>query len=191
MRHLLLSLALIACSAVSASAQVEIAYDDGTPEALLVWNYAHNGVAVRFSAPGSVLTGAKFFTYTTTFWNPVGFCVLDANGPSGAPGDTLLGYSEVPLQVPGAYQEVPFPTAISLPHADFYVVYLQTGWGNMDSNGFGVDKSSPASGRSWLYQNVAWSQMTPQQGNVMIRAVILQPTPTESGTLGSIKGRYR
>jgi len=191
MRHLTGCLVMLALTAASANAQVEIAYDDGTAETGIVWETPRNGVAVRFTAPGCVLTGAKFFTLLVTSWYPVGYCVLDANGPGGAPGDTLLGYSEVPLERTHAYQEATFPAPITVPHADFYVVYLQTSAVRFDSNVYGIDTSSSPDGRSWLFQGGVWSLMAPSQGDVMIRALVLQPVPTEIQTWGALKGTYR
>jgi bacillopeptidase F len=182
---------MVAVSAVSANAQVEIAYDDGTPESGVVWDLAGNGVAVKFTAPpGCVLTAAKFSTCAAWFRNPLGIRVLDADGTDGAPGTTLRGYFEVPLES-AQPQAVTFATPIALPHPEFYVEYVQTGYGTSDANVFCIDTSSPSSGRSWLFQDGVWSQMTPEQGNVMIRALVLQPTPAAGQTWGSIKGDYR
>ena len=98
-------LVMVALTVVSAGAEIEIAYDDGTAERGIVWNDAGNGVAERFSVdPDCMLIAAKFFIVATYFCNPLGICVLDANGPDGAPGDTLCGYFVVSLEA--SYQGV-------------------------------------------------------------------------------------
>ena len=121
--------------------------------------------------------------------NDLGICVLDSNGPGGAPGDTLCTYFQWPF---GAYpQVVTFPVEIVPPHPDFYIVYVQTGWGGADANTYGLDTSSPWAGRSWSFVNHAWSPMGPAYGNVMIHALVQQATPTEAATWGRLKGTYR
>lgn len=186
-------LALAAAIAASpARAQREVAYDDGTPERTIVWNEAGNGLAVRFSVePGSILLGARFCTGWAPFWNPLGICVLDANGPSGAPGGTLWPYYVEHLDSWSGWQNVAFRSPIPIPSGEFYVVYLQTGWGNGDSTPFALDTSSPAAGRSWIFENHIWSPMPPTSGNVMIHAILSSRVPIESTTWSDIKARYR
>jgi hypothetical protein len=184
-------LVITVLTVVSAGAQIEIAYDDGTAETGMVWNEPRNGLAVRFSVgPDSILTGAKFFTLYSIFGNPLGICVLDANGPDGFPGDTLCSYFEEPLD--GPFQEVTFPAPIALSGADFYIVYLQTGLGGSDdSNTFGIDTSSPPDGRSWLFEDGVWSHMAPEEGDVIIRAIVTASTAAAPQTWGSVKREYR
>lgn len=189
-------IALLALTAVIAAsparAQREVAYDDGTPERIIVWNEPRNGVAVRFSVtPGSILLGARFCTGWAPFGNPLGICVLDASGPSGAPGDTLWPYYQEALDSRSGWQNVAFRSSIPIPSGEFYVVYLQTGWGNADSTPFALDTSSPAAGRSWIFENHIWSPMSPTAGNVMIHAILSSHVPIESATWSDIKALYR
>jgi bacillopeptidase F len=171
---------------------VEIAYDDGTAERTVVWNQRGNGVAVRFTAgPGSSLLGARFFIGFAPFQNPLGICVLDANGPGGAPGDTLHGFFEEPLDSYSGFQDVAFRAPILLANPDFYVVYLQTRSGSGDSNSFGIDTSSVPDGRSWRFENGAWSHMSSDSGDVMIRAIIAVRTPTAPVPWTQVKVRYQ
>lgn len=170
---------------------VEIAYDDGTRERSVVWNRPGNGVAVRFTVgSGSSLLGARFYISYAPFMNPLGICVLDATGPGGAPGDTLHAYFEEPLDTRSGFQNVAFPAPIELAGPDFYVVYLQTRWGDGDSNTFGIDTSSPPDGRSWRFDDGVWSHMALADGDVMIRAVIAAETPVAPVTWGRVKALY-
>ena len=186
-------LALAAAIVASpARAQREVAYDDGTPERTIVWNEAGNGLAVRFSVePGSILLGARFCTGYAPFWNPLGICVLDANRPGGVPGDTLLAYYREPLDSWSGWQNVAFRSPIPIPNGEFYLVYLQTGGGSGDSTPFALDTSSPAAGRSWIFENHVWSVMPPTSGNVMIHAILSSRVPIESLTWSGIKAQYR
>jgi hypothetical protein len=191
MKSLLMCLVMTAWCACPVQAQSEIAYDDGTAERSRVWNAPGNGVAVRFSVDaGSVLVGARFFIVSAPFWNPLGICILSANGSDGAPGDTLLSYFEEPLDSWSGFHDVTFPAPILLPIPEFYVVYLQTRWGDGDSNTVGVDTSGAPDGRSWLFQNSAWALMPLEDGDVMIRAVVAPPTAIFPSTWGRIKSLY-
>lgn len=179
-------------AASPALAQRELAYDDGTAEHSIVWNDPGNGLAVRFSAqPGSILLGARFCTGFAPFWNPLGICVLNANGLGGAPGDTLCSYFVEGLDSWSGWQDVAFRSPIPIPSGEFYVVYLQTGAGNADSTPFMLDTSSSASGRSWIYENHSWSLMPPTSGNVMIRAILSSEVAVVPTTWGEIKALYR
>ena len=186
-------LALAAAVAASpARAQREVAYDDGTPEQTIVWSEAGNGLAVRFSVePGSILLGARFCTGWAPFWNPLGICVLDANGPGGAPGDTLWPYYVEPLDSWSGWQNVAFQSPIPVPSGEFYVVYQQTGGGSGDSTPFALDTSSPATGRSWMFENHIWSPLPTTSGNVMIRAILSSRVPIALTTWSDIKAMYR
>ena len=191
MRLLVSYLLTAVLAAVPARAQREIAYDDGTAERGIVYNERGNGLAVRFSAaPGSILLGARFFIAWAPFWNPLGVSVLRANGPGDAPGDTLAGYFEERLDSRSRFKDVAFPAPVALP-GDFYVVYLQTGGGSGDSNVFGIDTSSPPDGRSWRFQNRAWTLMAPEEGDVMIRTILSGRTPIAPSRWEEIKRLYR
>jgi bacillopeptidase F len=192
MRLFTACLAMMAFAALSAHADVELAYDDGTAEAMIVWNDPGNGVGVRFTVePDFELVTARFFITFAPFWNPLGICVLDANGPDGAPGDTLCGYFTYDLDSWMGWQDVTFDSPIDIPGTEFYVVYLQTGAGSGDSDEFGIDTSGDPAGRSWLYEEGSWSLMAPDDGNVMIRAIVTSQTAIEPDTWGRIKGLYR
>lgn len=125
-RIVFLSIAAV-LAASPARAQRELAYDDGTAEHSVVWNDPGNGLAVRFSAqpPGSILLGARFCTGFAPFWNPLGICVLNANGLGGSPGDTLCSYFVEDLDSWSGWQDVAFRSPIPLLSDEFYVVYCK------------------------------------------------------------------
>jgi bacillopeptidase F len=183
---------MIALVASPVLAQREVAYDDGTAERSMVWNEPGNGLAVHYSVErGSILLGARFCIAFAPFWNPLGICVLDANGPNGAPGDTLMSYYVEPLDWWAGWQDVAFRTPLPIANGEFYIVYLQTGWYNGDATSFGLDTSSPGSSRSWIFENHIWSPLAPTSGNVMIRAILSSEVPVAPVTWSDVKGRYR
>jgi hypothetical protein len=191
MKSLLVCLVAALLTIALAGAQVEIAYDDGTAEDFLVWNEAGNGAAVRFTlGSDSLLVGARLFIIAY-FQNPLGICVLDASGPDGAPGDTLCPYFTVPFQHGLPFKDVAFPTPISTPDHEVYVVYLQTCPDNGDANRIGVDHSGPADNRSWRYEDGLWSHMAPAEGDVMIRAMVSSATAASPSTWGALKALYQ
>ena len=192
MKPLVVCLVAAALSSAPASAQIEIAYDDGSAENGIVWNEPGNGVAVRFTiGPDSTLVGARFYVEFAPFQNSLGICVLDANGPGGAPGDTLCGYFRRPLGIWAGWKDVTFQSPVIAPDGEAYIVYLQTGGGNGDSNQMGIDTSSHPDNRSWVYEGGVWSQMPPSQGDVMIRAIVTAQTPVLTSTWGALKADYR
>jgi hypothetical protein len=147
---------------------------------------------VRFTTgPDAALAGAKFYITSAPFQNPLGVCVLDTNGPGGAPGDTILGYSERLVDVWPGFIEVEFPKPLMVPNDGAYIVYLQTRGGNGDSDCIGVDKSSPPESRSWIHESGLWTRMTPSQGNVMIRAIVTTETPIVKRSWGVLRAIHR
>ncbi len=189
----LLPAAFVALSLWSLPVQgAEIAYDDGTAERSIIWNVAGNGVAVRFSVePGSVLRGARVWVGFAAFQNPLGICVLRANGPGGAPGDTLVGYFRQSLHGTRlAFADVTLATQPVIQDGDFYIVSLQTGAGSGDATSVGLDTSSPPDGRSWVYEGGAWSILPAERGDVMIRAMVSGATPVASSVWAKVKQLY-
>jgi bacillopeptidase F len=184
--------AIIVLVASPARAQREVAYDDGTPERTMVWNERGNGLAVRFSVErGSILLGARFCTGFAPFWNPLGICVLEANGLGGAPGDTLMSYYVEPLDAWSGWQDVAFRNPLPIASGEFYIVYLQTGSANGDATPFALDTSNPGPGRSWIFESHVWSPLAPTSGNVMIRAILSSVVPVVPVTWSAIKAQYR
>lgn len=183
---------IIAFAASPALAQREVAYDDGTPERNMVWNEAGNGLAVRFSVErGSILLGARFCTGWSPFLNPLGICVLDANGPGGSPGDTLMSYYVEPLHARLGWQGVAFRVPLPIASGEFYIVYLQTGYWNGDATPIALDTSNPGTGRSWIFESHIWSPLAPTSGNAMIRAILSSEVPVVPVTWSDIKAQYR
>jgi len=172
--------------------QSELSYDDGTAEVGIGWEEANNGVAVRFSVEEPVeLVEIRFFIAIAEPGAPLRALVLDANGPAGAPGDTLFGPVEFGwngslLSFTG-YSLAP-PVELSGP--DFYVAYIQAVPGvPPHSPTLGLDGSNPFHGRTWELFHGDWFPIEQDEpyGNAMIRAVVIDQTPTESVSWGRLK----
>jgi hypothetical protein len=192
MRFTIVALTMLLFMAVPTQSR-ELAYDDGTAERSIVWEVAGNGVAVRFSVrPGTVLEGARVWVGFAASQNPLGICVLRANGLGGAPGDTLIGYFNQSLYgTRMAFADVAFPIEPIVQDTDFYIVSLQTRPASGDATSVGLDTSSPPDGRSWLFENGVWSVLPTERGDVMIRAIVFDDVPVASGTWAGIKLLYK
>ena len=185
--QVLLPLSLLIIAA-PASSQIEISYDDGTAETGIV-----REVGVRFTVDEPLqLVGGRFFVITAQPTNSLGVIVLDANGVGSAPGDTLFGPDTLAWNGTDlSFTDYQFPNPVEIPGTDFYVVYFQTMDGPLGQTPvLGLDLDPPFHHRSWKLINNVWTQIQEDiNGKVMIRAVVLDPTPVEAVSWGLLKIR--
>lgn len=180
---------------IAASAATELSYDDGDAE-LFNWS-PDSGFswAVRFSPPSTpfVLNEASVAIAAfspDTIHSPIDIAVIDANGPAGMPGDTIVSFRRGSIgniiggfPMPGAYWtivnlqdegiEAPVVTG------DFYIA-VANGYDAVSdpvhsAEAFGLDSNSPV-GRSVVYEpcDGAWIadngvHPNSRSGNRMIR----------------------
>lgn len=157
----------------------EIAYDDGTSEESRFMYGANNGFAIRMSLEEGVtkswLTGG-LFKVNTEFPTPGStrfqVAVYDSTGLNGAPGKRIAGPFEADARTDGEWTHVDLTDKNIFVTGDFYLVYVQP-YDPTRSPSLYSDKNSPFHDRLWLLVNGTWEHVTtPEEGNVMIRAVM-------------------
>lgn len=156
----------------------EIGYDDGTAENAWAFYEAGNGWAVRMTPPNgtAAVTGALFRFWDTSWPTPGGtafkYAIFDASGPDGAPGKMIAGpFDGTAIRDGVSWTEVTLPTPVMV-SGDFYVAYIQA-LPNPNAPGLATDEDGQFSGRSWQMVSGAWTPTPEDEGNRMIRAIIM------------------
>jgi hypothetical protein len=167
------------------AAEIEIAYDDGSAEE------GEEVGAVRFTPEQYPVVLKRIRFYNLSLRS--GFqkvWMYDDDGPEGSPGTLLFG----PTTFPGFSQWVEFDLPDSLQavieEGDFYIA-IKPAYGDPISPPLGRDVDGTPQNRSWALVGDAWSQLGPEQGNLMIR-VVVEPgaVPVDHTTWGRIKGMH-
>ena len=158
----------------------ELGYDDGTAENAWAYYVGGNGWAVRMTpqAGAALIAKVKFMFWTTDWPSPGGtafkWAIWDSSGPNGAPGKMVAGPFDAQGKRDGTWTEIDCRDLGIVVTGDFYVLYIQ-GADYPNCLGLATDEDSPFNGRSWEYYGGAWTPVTPDYGNFMIRASVLYP----------------
>jgi bacillopeptidase F len=160
----------------------EIGYDDGTAENARAFYDGGNGWGARFTPDGMAqVAGASVYLWDTDWPTPgdnkLSVAVFDSL-PSGEPGEMVIE----PFVVEGIRGDWTYIDLSSFGFStdrDFYIVYVQVG-NYATCAGIGFDESPPFSGRTYEWYMGEFSPVTPDYGNVMIRANVkyLLASPT-------------
>ncbi|MBU1919746.1 hypothetical protein KKG66_02795, partial [bacterium] len=181
---------------IAETSSPELSYDDGIAE---LYNWSPDSGfswAVRFSPPQTpfILCEARVAIAAfspDTVHSPIDIAVIDANGPAGMPGDTILSFRRGSIgniiggfPLPGAYWSIVNlqDEAVEAPvlYGDFYIAvangYDAVSDPENSAEAFGLDSNTPV-GRSVVYEPcdedwLADDGIHPnsRSGNRMIRA---------------------
>jgi len=161
---------------------IELSYDDGQAEELVLWADPFNENAVKFTPlgyPFSIFGGRLYVgdgTFPTGTWLNTEFAILiyDDDGDNGLPG-TLLDSMTVIVQ---NFEWIKFwSDTISMTEGDFYISMMQLA-AAPDSPPLGVDYTTPLAHRSYSrIQGNDW-QLSPYQ-DFMIRAYVTGPSDSD------------
>ena len=155
-----------------------IIYDDGVAENWTVWATQGNMNAVKFtpiSYPAKVV-GAQVNIGTTSNYPsgasplvPFQFAVYDATGAGGTPGTMIGGPFDV-ASVTYGFNELTFPTPVTVNSGNFYVVMIQGG-NAPNAAGILVDTTT-RSLRSYAKFATGGGPWIPANGNFLLRAIV-------------------
>jgi len=169
---------------------IEVYYDDGSCETWMSWDGTGHGVGVRFSVQqGTFLVGTRIYAWALEAC-PLGIGVMNDNGEEGAPGELLWGIEEVEIDMGVGFYNVEFPGGIPLTEGEFFIVYFQMTPSPIGGARIGIDTSGVPDGRSWLFEGGSWTLLGPERGDVMIRAVVTEPSGSGVESWGRMKGVY-
>ena len=156
----------------------EIIYDDGIQENFTVWATGGNFNALKFTPlmyPASVMGGrvnigtAMDYPGGNLPTAPFQMAVYDATGANGYPGQQIGTLVDVAVDNFG-WIEFMFPTAISIPSGNFYLVMIQGG-NPPAAAGIGIDESDPQL-RSYSRFITGGGPWLPAADNFMMRAIV-------------------
>ena len=146
--------------ASASPAEVELYYDDGTPELGWKWPIVGGMFAVRFTPPASGwLIECSFYIWNNP--DTIMVHVLDTDK-----NDMITPFPETPTSTGWFHVDLSTYGITVSPGVDFYVAMEST---VADVPSIGADTSHPDN-RSWNYGGVSWSQVL--EDDYMIRAVI-------------------
>lgn len=159
----------------------ELLYDDGIKENFTVWAFQGNMNAVRFSpvAMPVTLKGGSVHLGDSANYSPgsnplVPFqmAVYKADGSLGMPGTLISGPFDV-IPAKFGWNEFTFPSPISLPAGDFYLVMIQGG-NAPNAAGIAIDNTTTQL-RSVSRFFTGGAPWVPAGGNFLMRAVLNGP----------------
>lgn len=155
-----------------------IMYDDGVPENWTVWANQGNMNAVKFTpvAYPAKVVGAQVNIGTSSNYPaganplvPFQFAVYDASGPGGTPGTMIGGPFDVATVTYG-FNELTFPTPVTVNSGNFYVVMIQGG-NAPNAAGILVD-TTVQNLRSYSKFVTGGAPWIPANGNFLMRAIV-------------------
>jgi bacillopeptidase F len=175
------------CGSPVSAAEIEIAYDDGSAEE------GQEVGAVRFT-PAQYpveLRRIRFYNWSVeSGFNKM--WMYDDDGPEGSPGTLLFG----PITFLGTPQlkwlefELPDSLQTVVEQGDFYIAVRPADRDPL-APPLGQDVDGAPQNRSWALDGDTWSQLAPEQGNLMIRVVVDRgAVPVDHTTWGRIKALY-
>lgn len=168
----------------------ELLYDDGIRENFTVWAFQGNMNAVRFTpvTSSATLKGGSVHIGDSSDYPPgsnplVPFqvAVYKADGSLGMPGSLIAGPFDV-IPTKFGWNEFTFPSPISLPDGNFYLVMIQGG-NAPNAAGLAVDNTTTQlrSVTRFITGGAPW---VPAGGNFLMRAVLHGPGgPVNSDSL--------
>lgn len=157
----------------------EIAYDDGEQDNAWAYYDSGNGWGVRFTPEGeAAVIGARVFIdldWPEPGSNKLSVAVYDSL-PNGEPGERVIAPYTV-AGVRGQWNYIDLSEHNFVTDRDFYIFYVQVG-DFPDCAALGFDESSN-SGRTYELWD---GELSPKEGNAMIRAAVLYPFPRLAGS---------
>ncbi|NQV01085.1 MAG: carboxypeptidase regulatory-like domain-containing protein [Bacteroidia bacterium] len=159
----------------------ELLYDDGIQENFTIWALQGNMNAVRFTPvafPVTLKGGSVHLGDTSDYHTgsnplvPFQVEVYDATGSLGMPGNKIAGPFDV-IPTKFGWNEFTFPTPVSLPGGDFYLVMIQGG-NAPNASGLAIDETAIQlrSVSRFITGGAPWM---PAGGNFMMRALLHGP----------------
>ncbi|MBE0646325.1 MAG: choice-of-anchor J domain-containing protein [Bacteroidales bacterium] len=173
-------------------------YDDGIREHFTVWAFQGNMNAVRFSpiaSPVSLKGGSVHLGDSTNYPSgssplvPFQVAVYKADGDLGMPGSQIAGPFDV-IPTKFGWNEFTFPSPVTLPGGDFYLVMIQGG-NAPNAAGLAIDNTATQlrSVSRFITGSAPWM---PASGNFMMRAVLYGPGgPLDADSLSESLLQYQ
>lgn len=155
--------------------EIELTYDDGSPDGALCWTNGEGGVfAVRFTPPGYPCRVVEARYFIAAGWPDdvhQSFGAVVYTGSAHGPGGSVGGETAQPsrgnawIDVDLSWEKIVISTG------DFFVGNKQT-TSYPECEGQCFDTTGTPEGRSWQFNGQSWTLLPAEYGNLMIRAIV-------------------